>query len=87
MAVVKNAYLIEKCLKTTIKDKQIYKSKELYEIEPLQIKKTIEDCFCKHVKAKDAEKIYEEMSNLLGLYSYVKNKKNIKPYIIVGNDL
>jgi hypothetical protein len=28
--------------------------------------------------------LYEEMSNLLGLYSYTKNKVYIKPYIIIN---
>ena len=43
--------------------------------------------FCKHVNLKDVEQLYNEISNLLGLYSYVKDKKNIKPYVIIGNDL
>ena len=87
LALVKNAFLIEKCLKTTLKNKQIYKGKELYEIEPSNLKKAITECFCKHVNLKDAEQLYNEISNLLGLYSYVKDKKNIKPYVIIGNNL
>ena len=87
LALVKNAFLIEKCLKTTLKSKQIYKGKELYEIEPSKLKKAIAECFCKHVNLKDGEQLYSEISNLLGLYSYVKDKKNIKPYVIIGNDL
>ena len=27
--------------------------------------------------------MYEDISNLLGLYSYTKDKINIKPYIII----
>lgn len=84
LAVVKNAFLIEKCLNLKLKDKKIYKGKELFKIELSQIKKAVEECFCKYTKQKDADEIYEEMANLLGLYSYSKKKKNIKPYIIIG---
>jgi hypothetical protein len=27
--------------------------------------------------------MYEEISTLLGMYAYVKNKTNIKPYILI----
>ena len=84
LAVVKNAFLIEKCLNLKLKDKKIYKGKELFKIELSKIKKAIEECFCKHTTQEKAEQLYEEMANLLGLYSYSKNKKNIKPYVIIG---
>lgn len=61
--------------------------KNAFLIELPQIKKAIQECFCKHVKTNEAEQLYEEMSNLLGLYAYTKNKKNIAPYAIIGNDL
>jgi hypothetical protein len=84
LAVVKNAFLIEKCLKTSLKDQQVIKGKELFKIELPLIKQAIHDCFCKHVKQKEQEELYNELSNLLGLYSYTKNKKNIAPYVIIG---
>jgi hypothetical protein len=87
LALVKHAFLIEKCLKTTLRSKQIYKGKELYKVEASELKKAIEECFCKHVKFEEAEQMYNELSNILGLYSYVKDKKNVKPYVIIGNDL
>jgi hypothetical protein len=31
--------------------------------------------------------MYKELSDLLGLYAYTKNKTNIKPFIIIGKDL
>ena len=30
---------------------------------------------------------YQDISNLLGLYSYTKNKINIKPYVIINGNL
>ena len=27
--------------------------------------------------------MYDELSQLFGLYSYIKDKKNIKPYVII----
>jgi hypothetical protein len=29
--------------------------------------------------------LYEEVSNLLGMYSYIKDKVNIKPFIIIDD--
>ena len=36
---------------------------------------------------KKSKDLYEELSTLLGLYAYTKDKTNIKPYIIIGNEL
>ena len=87
LALVKHAILIEKCIKHLLKDKQLIKGKEIYKIEPNKLKKVIEICYCKNVSKKDNENLYDELSKLLGLYSYVKDKKNIKPYIIIGNNI
>lgn len=31
--------------------------------------------------------MYNDISHLLGLYSYTKDKVNIKPYVIIGKKL
>jgi hypothetical protein len=36
---------------------------------------------------KENNDLYRELSDLLGLYSYTKDKINIKPYIVIGTDL
>jgi len=41
-------------------------------------------CYCKNVSKKENNILYDEISELLKLYSYVKDKKYIKPYIIIG---
>jgi len=87
LALVKHAMLIEKCIKHLLKDKQLIKGKEIYNVEPNKLKKVIEICYCKNVSKKDNENLYDELSKLLGLYSYVKDKKNIKPYIIIGKNI
>ncbi len=51
------------------------------------LKKVIHECYCKHVSKKENMELYEEISNLLGIYVYVKDKLNIKPYIIIGKNL
>jgi hypothetical protein len=87
LALVKNSLLIENCMKLNLKKYKLYKNKEIYTIEPNKIKKIINDCYCKYVNKKINNDLYEELSNLLGLYSYVKDKINIKPYIIIGHNL
>lgn len=82
-ALVKNPLLIEKCVKSALKTKEVIKNKEMYEIEPEKLKKIIDECYCKNVSKKENDNLYEEISELLGLYSYVKDKVNIKPFIIV----
>jgi hypothetical protein len=86
-AVVKNAYLIEKCIKFNLKNKQVIERKEIYNTTPKIIKQIIDKCYCKYVSKKENDELYKELSDLLGLYSYSKNKVNIKPYIIIGKDL
>ena len=87
VALVKNPLLIEKCIKLLLKKKQVVSGKELFEIDPKILKKVIDECYCKHVSAKDNKDLYDEISNLLGMYVYVKDKLNIKPYIIIGKNL
>jgi hypothetical protein len=86
-ALVKNNKIIEQCLKLKLKKNQVIKNKEIYKIDPIELKKVINNCYCKYVSQKKHEELYEEISNLLGIYSYTKNKKNIKPFIIIGNNI
>jgi len=83
LALVKNSLLIESCMRFKLKKNQIIKNKEIYQIEPKQLKKIINECYCKYVSKNKNENLYEELSNLLGLYSYCKDKINIKPFIII----
>jgi hypothetical protein len=86
-ALVKNSIVIENCIKLKLKKNQVIKNKEIYKIEPSEIKKVITDCYCKYVSEKKHNELYEELANLLGVYSFTKNKKNIKPFVIIGNEL
>jgi hypothetical protein len=87
LALVKNPLLIEKCIKLLLKKNQVYSGKELFEIDAKILKNVIYECYCKHVSAKENKELYEEISTLLGMYVYVKDKLNIKPYIIIGKNL
>jgi len=51
--------------------------------EPKILKKVINKCYCKYVSKQQNEELYKEISDLLGLYAYTKDKINIKPYIII----
>jgi phage anti-repressor protein len=86
-AIVKNSLLIEKCMKHNLKNKIVFERKEIFHTKPEIIKKIIDDCYCKYVSKKENDDLYKELSDLLGLYSYTKDKVNIKPYIIIGNEL
>ena len=86
-AIVKNSLLIENCIKFNLKNKQVFEKKEIYHTTPENIKKIIDKCYCKYVSKKENDDLYKELSDLLGLYSYSKNKVNIKPYIIIGNNI
>jgi hypothetical protein len=87
LALVKNSLIIEKCMKLKLKKNQVLKNKEIYKLEASKIKKIIDECYCKYVSMKENEELYQEISDLLGLYAYTKDKINIKPYIIIGKNL
>jgi len=86
-ALVKNSVVIENCLKIKLKKNQVIKNKEIYKIEPTELKNVITDCYKKFISEKKHEELYEELANLLGIYSFTKNKKNIKPFLIIGNEI
>ena len=83
LALVKNSILIEKCMKFKLQKNQVIKDKEIYKINPNKLKKVINDCYCKYVPKNKNENLYQELSELLGLYAYTKDKVNIKPYVII----
>ncbi len=83
LALVKNETLIEKCMKSNLKPFQAFKNKEIYEVSSDKLKKIIDKCYCDNVSKKENVELYEEISNLLGMYAYTKNKINIIPYIII----
>jgi phage anti-repressor protein len=85
LALVKNPKLIEKCVKILLKKNQVFANREIYNITPNKLKKIIDECYCNYVSRKENDKLYEEVSTLLGLYAYTKDKVHIKPYIIISD--
>ncbi len=86
-AIVNNSLLIEKCVKHKLKKNQVIKNREIYKVSPENIKKIITECYCKYVSQNKNKELYDDMANLLGLYTYTKEKINITPYIIIGKNL
>ena len=86
-ALVKNSLLIENCIKLKLKANKVFANKEIFRVDPKMLKKVITDCYCKFVSSKKNEEMYEDISYLLGLYSYTKDKVHIKPYVIIGKNL
>ncbi len=86
-ALVKNPLLIEKCIKLKLKNNQVFENKEIFKVEPSILKKVIDNCYCKFVSSKKNEELYSDISQLLDLYSYTKNKIHIKPFVIIGKNL
>jgi pyruvate/2-oxoglutarate dehydrogenase complex dihydrolipoamide acyltransferase (E2) component len=82
-ALVRNSLLIEKCLKFKLRKNQVLENTEIFKVDPKVLKKIIKDCYCKYVSSKENEELYKEISDLLGLYAYTKNKVHIKPYVII----
>ena len=83
LALVKNSVVIENCMKLKLEKNQLINNREIYKVDPNYLKKIIDDCYCKYVSKNKNNNLYEEISNLLGLYAYTKDKINIKPYIII----
>ena len=65
----------------------MFENKEIYRVDPKVLKKIIDNCYCKYVSIKENTEMYEDISQLLGLYSYTKDKLNIKPYVIIGKNI
>ena len=87
LAIVKNSKLIEKCIKMKTIGKRIKKNREKIKIEPEELEKLIDECYCQNVNEEKHEEMMEDISQLIGLHSYSKDKVNIKPYVIVGSSV
>ena len=86
-AIAKHAVIIERCIKHKLNKHQVFANKEIYKVTPQLLKRVIDDCYCKSVGKTENEDMYRELSDMLGLYAYTKDKVNIHPYVIIGKDL
>ena len=86
-SLVKNSLLIENCIKLKLKKNQLFENREIFKVEPILLKRLIDHCYCKYVSSQKNEELYQDISNLLGLYSYTKDKINIKPYVIIDKNI
>lgn len=84
LVLVKNSVLIENCIKENLFENKLNEKKEVYKINPKKLKKIINNCICNNMDKQNYNDLYEELGELLKLYNYVKNKNNIKPFIIIN---
>jgi len=82
-ALVNNSIMIEKCVKLKLDKNRVIEGREIFKVDADKLKKIIDDCYCKYVSKKQNEELYKEISDLLGLYAYTKDKVHIKPYVII----
>jgi hypothetical protein len=61
--------------------------KRVYKFDESTLKQIIDDCYCKYVNNNENKKLYDEIGNLLGLYSFIKDKPKLEPYVIIGNNI
>jgi len=83
-ALIKNPVIIEKCIGLKLEKYRTLPNKEIFTVDPKKLKKIIDQCYCKYVSKQQNEELYNEISILLGLYAYTKDKINIKPYVIIN---
>lgn len=69
LAIVRDSKVIEKCMKYNLKKFQIMKNKEIYKVSIRFLEKVIDKCNC-------------DEEELCGLIKYLKNRNDVKPYII-----
>lgn len=86
-ALVKNNVMIEKCMKHNLIENQYIKNKEIYKIKPTVLKEIINECYSKYVNNDVNKKLYDDIGNLLGLYSFIKDKPKLEPYVIIDNNI
>ncbi len=82
-ALVNNSVMIEKCIKLKLDKNRVINGREIFKVDADNLKKIIDECYCKYVSKKQNEELYKEISDLLGLYAYTKDKIHIKPYVII----
>lgn len=83
-ALVKNNFLIEKCIGFKLESQRYIPGREIFKVDPKKLKKVINECYCKYVSKQQNEELYKEISDLLGLYAYTNDKINIKPFVIIN---
>lgn len=85
LAIVSNKELIETCVKNKLVPYQYIKNREIFEVSAESIKKIITKCYKKFTSDDKHAAIAEELSTIFGLYGYIKDKVNIKPFVVIDN--
>ena len=83
LALVKHRKLIEDCMKLKLVEYQVIEGREIYSVKPDNLKKIIDKCYCKYVSKEEDEELKETFKNMFGFYGYVKDKKKIKPFVVI----
>lgn len=86
-AIVKNSIAIENCLKSLLKKNQFYENREIYKINHKKLKDVIYNCYKKNVNVKENKELYDDLSAMLGVYSFTKNDSNFEPFVIIGKNI
>lgn len=62
---------------------QITKGREIFRVKPINIKRAIVKCYKKNVTQQENLELYTEISNLLGLYVFVKENPSVETFIVI----
>lgn len=84
LAIVKNKKIIDGCIANKLKPKQLHENMQIFQININGLKKVIQECYAEHVTKKENNALYDELSQLAGLYAYARDKKIVKTYIVIG---
>ena len=71
-------------MKMKLRSVESIEGKEMFEIDQESLKSIVDDCCCKHVSRKQHELLRKEFADIFGFYSYVRDKKRIKPFIVIS---
>jgi hypothetical protein len=70
IVLVKNAILIEACIKKKLFSQQLYDGTEIYVVSLKKIKEVIDYCYCTNITNEEHAELQKEIADLLGFYSY-----------------
>ena len=83
VAIVSDSILIERCIKKKLKPFEVIEGREIFELNPSDIKEAINDCYSSLTSNTAHKQLLEDLATLTGYYAYIKDKKMIKPYVVI----
>jgi hypothetical protein len=77
--MVRDPVLIDTLVKMGVEN-----SRAIYNLDKAELKKIVHNTVCQNIDKKNNNKLLRELADLTKMYGYVKDRADVKPFVVMG---